>query len=648
MKLNLTYKLLGLSACIVGALALASCSDSVYEEVQNPGKGETTVTFSTNIVAPVETGELSGRALGGDNTDNRIDNLHVVAFNAQGTMVAHGYTASSQAANGGTFSMNIAGSLDNLTFYAIANIGNPEVFANHALNKEAFEALTIKSADGDIASGNYSLYNGAVKLCDITGATAPVLVSGEVAVTVTNNVATVTLNLVRQCAKVTVNITASDGKQIFAYQVRNVMAVSTLKTAENGGNPPQVEYCDAPVEEITPTTTVTKSFYVYENYNDRVAGITSQTQRNSKVAPPHATYVNVWTRKQMDGTNWDIMYQVYPGGINQQQQVDLTEFVLVRNHNYNVTVTLRGDGSADPRVSAGVSTPTVGHYLFNDGSWGPYTEGTATATHYPIAVIFSNNTTATDRSAGYFHGYAVAIASAGAQLKWAESSAAYISTALNTLKTTLADVKADRDGRTETAKIMAQDKTENSGVETTKLTTKYPSAWYATHFGTADVGLTNNSTVAEETPGSSESSTYNSSKFAAPVGTSGWFLGSIGQYWEIAKNLGGNVSENSEFSEAGTKYWYIPSVSEANKTAVEGYFSRAASVHSNTDTGEKPWLMAYLASKYSCWYWTSSEFSAANGFYVLWGNGGIFFLGGDSAKSYSDTYNRGVRPVIAF
>ena len=635
---------------LLAALSVTSCSESITEDTVPRNEG-TTISVSANIVAPVEDKTAATSRTITTGNENYISNLHVLAFDAQGRMIANGYSDFSTP-NPVNCVLNVGYNAVGQTvyLYGIANIDNTLIFNDHQLTKSEFENLYVQAATAeDLANGTYTIYKAdGSEYAKVIGQEAPILVSEAVETTILANGKTAaTINLVRQCAKVTLNIETE--MDVFAYQLRNVPTASFLK--KTGTNVSHPCFQDVPVHfQQTGDPVKNISFYVYENYagNVQKENVTTESQRNYKIAPANASYINVWTKyPSLEGPDMSTMYRVYLGGIDDDGEQDLSQFRLVRNHNYVCNVKLKGDGSSDPRCVVGRHTPAIGDYLFCDGTWGPLNQ-TPTINRYPIAVIFSNNTTATDRSAGYFHGYAVAIASAGAQLKWAESSAAYISTALNTLKTTLADVKADRDGRTETAKIMAQDKTENSGVETTKLTTKYPSAWYATHFGTADVGLTNNSTVAEGTPGSSESSTYNSSKFAAPVGTSGWFLGSIGQYWEIAKNLGGNVSENSEFSEEGTKYWYIPNVSEANKTAVEGYFSRAASVHSNTDTGEKPWLMAYLASKYSCWYWTSSEFSAAIGFNVLWNGNGYFNLDGDAAKSYSNTDNRGVRPVIAF
>ena len=285
----------------------------------------------------------------------------------------------------------------------------------------------------------------------------------------------------------------------------------------------------------------------------------------------------------------------------------------------------------DMNVASEDRPVNVGDYLFSDGSWGPYTEGTATASHYPIAVIFSNTTSLTDQAAGYRRGYAVALASCGAQLTWAKTGTIGVNTQVHpTLTNSLELAKANLDGRTETNRIktLSDFSKEN-----------YPSAYYATHFGTSEIGLTSG------TGSSSTEASGGSAGYAAPANTSGWYLGSIGQYYLVAKNLGGNIDNpnNSTWTEGSShNYWYVSGVSQANKNALEAKFAKGSSSWAPYTT------MPWMANKYSTWYWTSSEFSASNGFLVTWDRSGSFGLNGDDAKSYTNTANRGVRPVIAF
>ena len=290
------------------------------------------------------------------------------------------------------------------------------------------------------------------------------------------------------------------------------------------------------------------------------------------------------------------------------------------------------------RTTSGSSTQytlQVGDYLYSDGSFAHSSSmPTATEARHPIAVVFSTTTSSTDNAAGYKSGYAIALASAGAQLTWCKSGIGAASTSVNSAVTTLAAAKADLDGRTKTNVVVSRSDFSKAN---------YPSFYYATHFGTSEIGLTTG------TGSSSSEASGGSAGYAAPTGTtvknSGWYLGSIGQYYLVAKNLGGNIDnpKNSTWTEGSShNYWYVSGASQANKNALEAIFSKGSS--SWAPSFGMPWS----SNQYSTWYWTSSEFSASNGFYVSWNDNGNFDLSGGGAESRTNADNRGVRPVLAF
>ena len=317
-----------------------------------------------------------------------------------------------------------------------------------------------------------------------------------------------------------------------------------------------------------------------------------------------------------------------------------TQFNSVSGQTHSWAVPLEFNSAGNTRVSltayskyrsGNLATYTLanGDYLYSDGSFAKGSAmPTATKERHPIAVVFSTTTSTTDRNAGYKSGYAVAIASCGAQLAWAKSGTIGVNTQVHpTLTNTLEKAKANLDGRTETSRILALSDFSKAN---------YPSAYYATHFGTSEIGLTTG------TGASSTEATGGSAGFASPASTSGWYLGSIGQHYLIARNLGGNIDnpKNSTWQEGGSKYWYVSGAAQANKNALEAIFSK----------GSSSWAPSFgmSSNQYSTWYWTSSEFSASNGFLVSWSDDGNFYLGGHHAKSYTDTNTRGVRAVIAF
>ena len=336
-----------------------------------------------------------------------------------------------------------------------------------------------------------------------------------------------------------------------------------------------------------------------------------------------------------------------------------TPKALHPNINYQVSITITGKGTNSPvtPVSSKVASvnvsvkdfvavnqeyhdaggfdepAVVGEYVFNDGTWGKLEN--ISATHYPIAVIFSNSTSEADKAKGYTHGYAMALVQAGPACAWATSSAKGVNAPVqDKFLTNIADIKADMNGLSETNKVLALSDAKTAD----ELKTNYPSFYYATHFGTEDVnvyGATSGGTSA----------------LKAPDNVSPWYLGSIGQYYLVAKNLGGssmNGETDASWQTGGSTYWYIGSTSIANAAGVSTHITAAA--EAMTKAGVTAYTPREITcnSSYTTWYWTSSEFSAGHGFHVSWDASGYFFLYGDADKSYVHVYNRGVRPVLAF
>ena len=336
-----------------------------------------------------------------------------------------------------------------------------------------------------------------------------------------------------------------------------------------------------------------------------------------------------------------------------------TPKALHPNINYQVSITITGKGTNSPvtPVSSKVASvnvsvkdfvavnqeyhdaggfdepAVVGEYVFNDGTWGKLEN--ISATHYPIAVIFSNSTSEADKAKGYTHGYAMALVQAGPACAWATSSAKGVNAPVqDKFLTNIADIKADMNGLSETNEVLALSDAKTAD----ELKTNYPSFYYATHFGTEDVnvyGATSGGTSA----------------LKAPDNVSPWYLGSIGQYYLVAKNLGGssmNGETDASWQTGGSTYWYIGSTSIANAAGVSTHITAAA--EAMTKAGVTAYTPREITcnSSYTTWYWTSSEFSAGHGFLVGWYANGNFGLNGNNDKSYVDDDNRGVRPVLAF
>lgn len=336
------------------------------------------------------------------------------------------------------------------------------------------------------------------------------------------------------------------------------------------------------------------------------------------------------------------------------------------NYNYvlNVVINRKGTDSPTKPVDMGTVTSTVtakdfvsveatsdtrgtriGDYVFNDGTWGPLEN--ISNDRYPIAVIFSNTPSATDIKAGYTHGYAMSLVAAGPSCPWATAGATGLNTQVQAkFLTDIAAIKSDYDGRTETNKVLALADAKADNYK--NLKTLYPAFYYATRFGTADVGYNDNTQQSGETEGGSTACAAPKAK-----GTLDWYLGSIGQYYLVAKNLGGNMSDETDASwlTGETKYWYIGNNSSfANAAGVSDKITAAAKAMSDADvTAYTPNIIRCETGEgYTTWYWTSSEFSADRGFSVYWSVNGNFSLSGNDVKSTVRANNRGVRPVLAF
>ncbi len=598
-KKNIIYRYL-LVALVI--MAFVSCSENIVSENTGNTEGkEYNIQIKTNIVSPVEDNLAEGsRAITAEN-ETHISNLHLLAFNVSGKMVANGYVdyEALHIHNHSTFvySLGVNNANQNLTVYGIANIDNKHLFDDHTITKQVFDSLYVKAEDAfSLVNGTYSIYKkGGEFLCEIKNQSSPILISPATPVHVeADNTTTATIQLVRQCAKVTINIDPREMK-VHAYQLRHIPTIAYLRNNEENYADP--EFSDVPThfvendeEAITGIT-----YYVYENYNEANANIDAAKKRNYKNAAADASYLNIWTKynslqsdeNNPDGIEMSSMYRVYLGGVNADDEQDITEFSVKRNHNYTYNVVLKGDGSADDRTVTGTMKPNIGDYLFNDGTWGKLVK--ITDKRWPVAVVFSNETTETDKNAGYFHGYAMALKNvhngdAIGTYTWGPSTD---NPDIPNIANNWTLLCADNNGLTNSQKI-------NNPT--------YPAAYAAT-------------------------TTYESQE-AAPVGTSGWFLGSTGMWFSLFRNIGGATGDPNN-------YWgWSTSITEAvrtkinNKLQVSSDESRYDLFELNTDIR----------------YWTSTEYTGSYTYNtIVYSTSNLYF-----ADYNGKTAVYRVRPFIAF
>ncbi len=243
----------------------------------------------------------------------------------------------------------------------------------------------------------------------------------------------------------------------------------------------------------------------------------------------------------------------------------------------------------------------VGQYLFSDGTWGSYD-----ANKTVIGIVFSNTTSNADKSHGWTHGYAMALQNAGsssATYQWYTSNSG---NPTGTYITGADNIMSDKDGYTHSGYI------QTSG--------------YAA--GIAAKGYT--------------AKNKNGNALAAPSGTSGWYLPSVGQWYDICASLGGMVTASGKaYTNSSTYYlrWY-----SGDDSSGKNYSSLCASnlnVYLNAlkDNG----YSVDLFSNNNEYYWSSSECGSYYACYAYFLSHGSVYL-----DNHNGTGSFRVRPVVAF
>lgn len=301
----------------------------------------------------------------------------------------------------------------------------------------------------------------------------------------------------------------------------------------------------------------------------------------------------------------------------------------------------------DVILKSGERVPKVGDYLYNDGTWGPleiYTD------KFPVALVFSNYTSKTDRQNGFKHGYAVALRDAAWPTAWGPENTDYPETTnlFDNIQTSAPlEMMNNLDGYT-TCKTLNENHLK-----------KYT---WKNHYATNPNEPTAAIPTAMEygTEGWRQAFTDVQVDVPAPAGTSGWYLPSAGQWFLIFSNLTGLNANNIQFGK--DYYGKIYAMGWSFSTAEEkqeylNQFAKYFSTASNTklkwyeDSHIIPQSGFYLPHYGQIeWYeWCCDEASSDGQACVLRLNATqIYFTklwktsGGNQQNGYA------ARPVIAF
>src|SRR5574344_68373 len=286
-------------------------------------------------------------------------------------------------------------------------------------------------------------------------------------------------------------------------------------------------------------------------------------------------------------------------------------------------------------ISVNMTESIIGQYLFSDGTWGTLADK-ATTTVYPIGVIFSDKPSDTDKSHGWIHGYAMALTNAHTYADWTKD---YYDENITNI-TYAKDFIPDKDGYTNCQVLINNPKA--SGGFTAE---NYPAFWYAVNFGTSNVA--------------------NTEAYAAPLGTSGWYLPSLGQWYDIIVNLGGinglydprtSTSKNlwfTNFQSPVDETDYIDNVPLRVCTNLNNYIRSAFSADKSGKLSviNLPYFNASATNYDGDNYWSSTEVDSVHcgmpGF-LCYSSADRVDLDCAYSLKTSDDYTVSTRPVIAF
>jgi len=421
------------------------------------------------------------------------------------------------------------------------------------------------------------------------GDATKVLMAGLIPVDIKEGINNVSIPIKHLCRKVNISIVPSSGIMVTGYQLCSAAlgsyiidshssAVTAVTAPVNSKGNSYGDFDAVRIEAPSAGVTVnTPIYYVYENLAGSNSNCTTEQARSEANAPANAMYLLVYAKT----SSWYSIYYIYLGGMTNTStpETDFSNFNVYRNMNYTYKINITGPGQNDARVIY-TAEPLIGQFLFSDGTWGAIADNPGKT---PIAVIFSTTTSPTDYNNGYTHGYAMALKNVNHCAWGRDINTVYTSTATTDITTVLTDY----DGYT----------------------------------------YTNQESLCA---GAIAAKMYSGA--TAPSGTSGWYLPSIGQWFQICVNLGGmNSSGYEDASPYGIKWSNSASVCA---TAINNALSGVGS--GNYD--------AFVIGSKS--YWTSSEYNAGDAYYVWFGwDSDYNFL---NLSMNVKTAEGSLRPVIAF
>ncbi|WP_154655740.1 DUF4906 domain-containing protein [Xylanibacter oryzae] len=510
-----------------------------------------------------------------------IDNVNILVFDGQGNLVGSAYTLTSPTSV--TLPVRVS---NGCTICAVANTGSGSYLDGISTLTELRAKVTTPVAD--------------------PASTLSIMYGETPNVTITNSTATQSVLVKRIYSRYTFTITPSSDITITDYQLCNVPNECFI--APGSSSNPTTGYSGINYNSVTTSASagsvVTAGpYYVLENIAGKNSSITAAEQRISANAPSGASYILINAKRDTGwGTGWKSTYRIHLGGVTSAAipVIDCTDFNIYRGYDYNCNISVSGSGTNDARVTYSPYTTRtdiytgdaiVGNYLYSDG-----TSGTTFKSGQIVGVIYSKELTTEQYTNGYRHGKVLALknANGGIYSSWSNPATSINpSTWSTTLKTAYEDIASG-------------------------------------YVGTIDKSMANTSTnyayyyCRNYSDGTTKS-------FA----NSGWYLPSVGDWWDVAANLGvftdaqKTTIKSSQINTTTLGAYMIQSLDGTYFTSLNTKLSVAGG---NQIT---PGSSAYF-------FWSASESSSSNAI--------SFFFDSSSVSLHNDgkAYNNYVRAVLAF
>ncbi|WP_321332215.1 fimbrial protein [uncultured Bacteroides sp.] len=250
------------------------------------------------------------------------------------TLVAKEYHSSPDNTN---LETTLTESSNDQTVYVVANVGE-DIISDYTVGTTTiadFQASTLGFAtEASVTSGTDLPMIGTY-----TGATMPGLYS---------------VSLTRMVAKLsfTCNVSLTNTSDAFTLEAVQLCSVPNVaQMAVPTGTYPANATSDTDkyayyMAEAAYTAGSTLTWYLPENLRGTVSAISNVQDKNKTNAPAFSTYIEVYgIYTPSGGTSEHITYRIYPGANF------TTDFNLIRNTAYNISMTIKGMNEADGRVT---------------------------------------------------------------------------------------------------------------------------------------------------------------------------------------------------------------------------------------------------------------------------------------------------------